>query len=231
MNLLSQLQRAVANALESLSGRQTKGLADLYYVYASRHINIAADGFLLLRRERRVDGARLLVRPALEAMLRLRAVHAKPFLLYRVSLAEALETDKWLGGIAKRHRFSYTRVSEREEWRDFKARCASEFGHEKLENTPLSSYDAAAAIGLEAYYESHYRAYCQYTHGALEAVSGNFDEITDPEDTRVMLSCAISALEVLLDLGADCQEIDVLRQRFLDLTKEEPQKLFRYQPN
>jgi hypothetical protein len=208
----------------------TKGVEDLYYLYASRHINTAVDAFVLLRRDHRVDGARLLVRPALEAMLRLRAVRAEPHLLYRVLFAEALETDKWLGGVAKRHGAAYTRVCDRDEWRTFKNRCASQFGAEKLEDIPLSSYDAAAAFGVEAYYDSHYRAYCQYTHGALEAVSGNLDELTDPEDTRVMLNSALSALEALVDMGADCPNIESFRSRFIDVVSEKPQKLFRGKP-
>src|SRR4029077_10528632 len=103
MTLLSELSPAISVALDSLGGKMTNGVEDLYYLYASRHINIAVDAFMLLRREHRIDGARLLVRPALEAMLRLQAVRAKAHLLYRVLLAEAREADKWFGRVAKRH--------------------------------------------------------------------------------------------------------------------------------
>ena len=74
MALLSELRPAIAAALDSLGGKMTKGVEDLYYLYASRQINIAVDAFILLRRDHRIDGARLLVRPALEAMLRLPVV-------------------------------------------------------------------------------------------------------------------------------------------------------------
>ena len=227
MTLLSQLGPAIAAALDSLGRKPTKSVADLYYLYASRHINISVDAFILLRRHHRVDGARLLVRPALETMLRLRAVHAKPYLLYQVLFAEAAQRDKWIGGVAKRHNIPYTPVCELDVWQEVKARCASEFGAEKLKDIQLSAYSAAEAIGLEAYYNSHYRAYCQYTHGVLEAVSGNLDELTDPEDTRVMLSSAMSALEVLVDIGADCPDMESFRQRFSNLMNQKPEKLFR----
>jgi hypothetical protein len=121
-------------------------------------------------------------------------------------------------------------VFDRDEWQTFKNRCASEFGAAKLEDIPLSSYDAAAAIGVEAYYDSHYRAYCQYTHGALEAVSGNLDELTDPEDTRVILNSAMSALDALVDMGADCPNIESFRERFIEVINEKPRKLFRQKP-
>jgi len=230
MALLSELPPAITVALDSLGGKMTKGVEDLYYLYASRHINTAVDAFILLRREHRIDGARLLVRPALEAMLRLQAVRAKTYLLYRVLLGEALEADKWFGGVARRHGVAYTRVCDRDEWQAFKTRCIAQFGAEKLEDIPLSSYDAAAAIGAEAYYDSHYRGYCQYTHGAFEAVSGSLDELTDPEDTRVMLHSAMIALEALADVGADCPGIASFRKRFNEVISQKPDKLFRQKP-
>jgi len=208
MTLLCELQPAIAAALNSLGKKPTKSVADLFYLYAASHISTAVEAFILLRREHRVDGARLVVRPALETMLRLRAVRVKPHLLYRVLFGEALEIDKWLGGVAKRHRVPYIRVCDRELWQAFKARCVSEFGAEKLADVPLTSYDAAAAIGIESYYETHYRAYCQYTHGALEAVSGVLNELTDPEDTRVMLNSAMPALEALVQMGAYCPNVE-----------------------
>src|SRR5881227_4323391 len=80
MALLSEIQPAIAVALDSLGGKMTKGVEDLYYLYASRHINTAVDAFILLRHEHRIDGARLLVRPALETMLRLQAVRVRTYL-------------------------------------------------------------------------------------------------------------------------------------------------------
>lgn len=230
MALLSELQPAIAVALNSLGGKMTKGVEDLYYLYASGHINTAVDAFILLRREHRIDGARLLVRPAIEAMLRLQAVRVKTYLLYRVLLREALEADKWFGSVARRHGVAYTHVCDRDEWQAFKDRCIAQFGADKLEDVPLSSYDAAAEIGVEAYYDSHYRGYCQYTHGALEAVSGSLDELTDPEDARVMLHSAMIALEALADMGAECPGIASFRERFSEVISQKPNKLFRRKP-
>jgi hypothetical protein len=228
--LLSELQPALAVALNSLGGKMTKGVEDLYYLYAASHINTAVDGFIVLRRAHRIDGARLLVRPALETMLRLQAVRVKPYLVYRILLREAVEADKWFGSVGRRHGIAYVRVRDRDEWEVFRDRCASQFGADKLQDAPLDSYGAAAAIGVEAYYDSHYRGYCQYTHGALEAVSGSLDELTDPEDTRVMLHSAMIALEALVDKGSDCAEIASFRERFGEVITQKPDKLFRHRP-
>jgi len=121
-------------------------------------------------------------------------------------------------------------MCDSELWQTFKARCVSEFGAETLAEGRFTSYDAAAAIGIESYYETHYRAYCQYTHGALEAVSGALNELTDPEDTRVMLSSAITALEALVQMGAYCPNEESLCERFNNLMTKKADKLFRHKP-
>jgi hypothetical protein len=227
MALLSELQAAISTALDALGGKLPERVEHRFYFYASDHINTAVDAFIALRRDHRVDGARLLVRPALETMLRLQAVCAEPHLLYRVVFTEAGEMDKWLGSVAERHHAPYTSVFDREEWGKFKALCVSEFGADKLEDTRLSAYEATAAIGAGSYYDSYYRAYCQFTHGALEAVGGTFNKFIDTEDTRVMLTCAMDALDVLVAIGADCPNIESFRASFLGIMKEAPDELER----
>jgi hypothetical protein len=230
MTLLSELQAAVSAALDALGGKLPEPVEERFYFYASDHINTAVDAFIVLRREHRIDGARLLVRPALETMLRLQAVCAKPHLVYRVGFTEALEIDKWFGGVAERHHAPYTRVFDREEWGKFKALCVSQFGADKLEDTRLSAYEAAAAVNAGSYYDSYFRAYCSYTHGALEAVSGTYNKFIDTEDTRLMLTCAMDALDVLVAMGADCPNIESLRARFTGIMNEAPDELLRHNP-
>src|SRR5437667_1314931 len=85
MALLSELRPAIDVALDSLGRKMTKGVEDLYYLYASRHINTAIDAFILLRREHRIDGARLLVRPAPHSRL---CYASKRFALKHTSFIE-----------------------------------------------------------------------------------------------------------------------------------------------
>lgn len=74
MTLLSELEPAISAALNLLGkGQMTQRVEDLYYFYAAKHIHDTVDAFIVLRGQHRVDGALLVVRPALETMLRLRA--------------------------------------------------------------------------------------------------------------------------------------------------------------
>ncbi len=104
MELLAETEPAISNALNGLGDHMTKRIEDMYYFYAAKHIHDTMDAFIVLRDEHRLDGARLLVRPALEAMLKLRAVRSKPELLYRALLADNRELDKWFSSVARRHR-------------------------------------------------------------------------------------------------------------------------------
>jgi hypothetical protein len=56
------------------------------------------------------------------------------------------------------------------------------------------------------------------------------DELTDPEDTRVMLHSAMIALEALGDMGAQCPGVASFRERFSEVISQKPDKLFRQKP-
>lgn len=231
MELLAETEPAISNALNGLGDHMTKRIEDMYYFYAAKHIHDTVDAFIVLRDEHRLDGARLLVRPALEAMLKLRAVRSKPELLYRALLADNRELDKWFSSVARRHNVAYTPIVERAQWADFKARCVGQFGAENLDDdTPLSAYDAAKAIGIEHYYDTHYRGFGHYTHGLLEAISGSLNELIDPEASRVILQSAKTALEALNHLGADIPNLKSLEERTVEILNKKPDKLFRQKP-
>lgn len=232
MTLLCDIEPVIANGLNSLGRHLTKRMEDMYYFYAAKHIHDTLDAFIVLRGQDRLDGARLLVRPALETMLKLRAVRAKPQLLHPALLADNKELDKWFSSVARRHDLPYTPISERAEWIAFRERFALQFGAENLEDsTPLTAYDAAKAIGIEAYYDSHYRGFSHYTHGLLEAISGSLDELIDPEASRVMLQSAITALDALTYLGANCSNLESLSERATEVLTKIPDKLLRRKPD
>ena len=228
MQLLVETESAISKALNGLGDQKTKRIEDMYFFYAAKHIHDCVDTFIVLRNEHRLDGARLVVRPAFEAMLKLRAVRKKPELLYRALLADNKELDKWFSSVARRHGIAYTAIAERQQWADFKTRCVVQFGAENLnDDTPLEAYDAAKAIGIEHYYDTHYRGFSHYTHGLLEAISGSLDELIDPEASRVMLQSAISALDALNHVGADIPNLESLNTGAGEILNKKPDKLLR----
>ena len=132
MTLLCELQPAIAKAMDLLGGKKpTKSVTDGFYFYAAKHINIAVDTFILFR------GGRL------------RAVRAKPHLFSRVAYSQTLESDRWLGGVARRRAIPYTPVYGSPQWQAFKTRCASEFGADNVVDARLDSYAAAKSLALK----------------------------------------------------------------------------------
>jgi hypothetical protein len=103
----------------------------------------------------------------------------------------------------------------------------SEFSRENVVDEELRLNTAAKIIGIESYYDTHYRMYCRYTHGGLEAMSGELDSLSDPEDSRTLVLCAFAALEAVASIGSDCTNLNSLRERMTNLTTRKPEPLRR----
>jgi hypothetical protein len=227
MTLLNDLQVELAGALNSLGGKLSKDLYENYLFYSASHINRAVEGFLFLRKGSRIDAAKLAVRPAMEAMLRIQAVQRKPELLYRIAYTERLELKKWVRPSAVRQGKKYDEASDERQWSEFKRMYKEQFADHSLLDERLPLIEATRLAGLEVYYDTHYRMYCKYAHAALVALGGYLDELADPEDSRTMVYCAFSALEGLGSIGAATKGLDVLRQRVDGLSKQRPERLIR----
>jgi len=231
MVLLSDLVTELEPAINSLGDRVTKGVEEMYCFHAARYINKAVDGFVVLRQNHRVDSAKLLVRPALETMLRLKAVQAQPPLFYRIMFTDALEDDQWLHALERHQGLPHQSFRDNPEWIAFKARCEAQFGAANIIDRRLELREVAEVVGLGAYRESHYKTYCKFTHGAFRALAGDLDEAVDPQDSPTMILCAMSALQALADIGAHCPNIQSLNARVMELTNRKPDPLIRQQPS
>ena len=229
MTLLSDIEPAISDALDSLGKRMTKGMEDMYYFYATKHIHDILDAFIVLRGQHRLDGARLLVRPALETMLKLRAVRAEPHPLHRALLADNKEIDKWFSSTARRHRVPYTRIFQAGgvgQLSDTVSCCSLELIASKMTHrSPHMTRQRRSASNRSC--ATRYRGFSHYTHGLLEAISGGLDELIDPEASRVILQSAMTALDTLTHLGANCPNFESLSQRATEVLGKEPDKLLR----
>src|SRR5438045_5835162 len=96
LELLSDLQGELREALNGLGGKQRDGLYDGYLGYTAGHINRAIEGYIYLRTSQRIDASKHLIRTAIEAVIRLQAVRKKPELLFRIAFSEFNEDKKWV---------------------------------------------------------------------------------------------------------------------------------------
>jgi hypothetical protein len=72
-----------------------------------------------------------------------------------------------------------------------------------LEEKKGSAWDAANDAKLGAVYQGFYRSYCQYTHGTLRAMVGNYDEVTENADIRVVCLLVAKLLELFVEIGVE----------------------------
>jgi hypothetical protein len=104
---------------------------------------------------------------------------------------------------------------DEEDWRRFKTYCAAKFPGVALVDKTIKIYEVAQICGLEHYYSSFYRLYCQFTHAALEAVVGSLDSVTDKQDNIVVALCVFSAIEAFVEIGATCENFESIKRDLL----------------
>jgi uncharacterized protein DUF5677 len=226
--LLCDLQNELGSALASLAGKQSQGFRDNYYNLSAGHINRAAEGFIFLRKELRIDASKFLIRPAIEAMIRLEAVKRQPELLFRIAHTERIKDQKWRTRAAIRRGVTYDVVAEQKQWNEAKKKCVAQFGTHPLDERDLNLRDTAKEIDrnlnrrdtakeiakvMEDYYDDYYLMYSAYTHAALGALTGSLNELTDPEDSATMGLCVFSALDIVATIGASTPNLESLRER------------------
>lgn len=215
LQLVRDLREEFAAALNSIEGKPYETIGK-FIGYSAAHMNRAADGYVFLRESGRVDSSKLLVRPMIEIMFRLKAVKTNPGLIYRIAYTENLDRDKWLRAASKQQGKEYR--PDTVGWNQFKQYCEAQFPGSVVDET-ISLYSVAEDAGLKGYYDSHYRLYCKFTHAALEAVTGDLNPLSDSEDNRTVALCLFAVIEASLTIGARSPNLETFRQRLDELSK------------
>lgn len=216
--LLCEAQTELQTALASLGGKPSRGFQDNYYNLSAAHINRAAEAFVFLRRAGRTDASKLLIRPTIEAMIKLEAVKKEAPLLFRIAFSERLKDKTWYVRAAKRTNTPYDDLAEQKAWDEAKKSLTVQFHPAPLDERGIDLRALATKIDtvnsvMENYYDSHYLMYCSYTHAALSSLTGLHNELSDPEDSITMVLCVFCALDAIVPLGATAPHLDALRQR------------------
>ena len=215
LKLVEDFNDELKHALDSLGRTKPGGLIDPYRFWSSKHLQRAVDGFAFLRRSGRLDGSKFLVRPAIEMAFRLETARQHPDIFYRIAHQEHRQ-DKHLLRIAGDDPKLQAQIDKN--WEKFENAFVKEFPTVPIPNVNdrLKIECVAEKAGMTPFYNSHYRIYCRYTHGALHASTGNIDKATDRADNRTMAICAFVALDNLISFGAKSPNHDRLVQRLQD---------------
>jgi hypothetical protein len=217
LNLVSDMQAELREALNSLGGNTREGLHDGYLGYSAGHINRAVEGYVYLRKSGRIDASKHLVRTSIEAVIRIRAIRKKPELLFRIAFTEFSEDKKWVRSTAGADVRTALSAIEKH-WADFKQAYHAKYPEHALLEEEISLRRTAECAGIAKYYDTHYRLYCRFTHAAFRATTGNLNEF-DREDNRTMALCALSALDAVSSIGGQTPNLKSLRERLDTIDK------------
>jgi hypothetical protein len=216
------VQKELSAALDSLGGQPIERALDKFIGFSGRHLNYAIEGYLHLRQANRVNASKLLVRPIIEFWFRLEAVLHKPELFYRIMFTERRRRSIWLRALSQQSDQNFDETAEAEEWEVLRQHCLKTIEECDVSDQTISAESLATAAELHSYYDSHYRTYCMFTHGHLEAVLGNFDPITDPEDNLIVGRCGLGGIYVLCSIGGTSSAADSLADRLIALSRPSP---------
>lgn len=207
------LHKMLTRSLDSLGGKQRNGLDEAYKAYCAVLINRSTAGFLCLKKSGLDYSARMLLRPAMEAMLKLLAVKQEPPLLYRIARYEHEQDEKWARPFSPSGKDVHDDAFK-QKWEKFKKDYQQAFPTHPLIDSSIDLRSLAAKAKVDPYYDSHYRLYCQFTHATLRASTDDLEEFSG-EDERTVAATLIVAIEAVLECGGECTEFTEIRDRYL----------------
>jgi hypothetical protein len=213
LKLLVEAHAELSNSLDSLGGKYGNGYVDNFKFWSSVYMGHVSQGFIYLRKANGPKESRFLVRPAIELMLKQKAIERRPDLIYRLGLTETRSDRTWLAALAKQVGAAFDEAAFETQLQNFKDDCAKLFPSGDLTDAKLTIEQLANVIdGGPAYYVSHYRTYCKFTHATLRAIIGGLDEVTTDEDNPTMIWCVLCAVETLASIGGLAPNLDRLRE-------------------
>ena len=221
LNLLVDAHVELSESLNSLGGKQGNGYVDNFKFWSSVYMGHVSQGFIYLRKANAITESRFLVRPAIELMLKQRTIEQRPDLIYRLGLTETRSDRTWLRALSKQVGETFDEAAYDAQLQKFKNDCVKLFPSGDFADAKLGIEELAKTVdGGEAFYNSHYRTYCKFTHATLRAIIGSLDEVTTSEDNPTMILCVLSAVESLASIGGVCPNLDRLRRARDELLKE-----------
>ena len=191
LSLLKEAHEILFNALNSLSGTTPPTHESSFLCSAADSACVAADGYILLRENGRVNASKLLIRPMVEAALFATAVVKRKGFYFRKRFSELVEEGK-LRGNAPQVKAQVEKASD-----DLAAFLQKNDPTYPINKTVVTVFEAAHEADLEGVYQVFYRLYCQYTHGNRNAACGQLDGLTDPHDTFLATWCLWQMLVLL----------------------------------
>lgn len=201
--LIAELHRFLAEARDSIAGKTTEAEVS-YLIWGTSHVNKLVSGYYELRSRHLIHASKIMIRPMIETIAAVVAAIKQPGFLFQKACSEYGEDKNLLTEFRKLLETSkqptaavdQQLVALEKDWDQFKQRWNRPHPAGQKSAKKLRFPDVLHAAGLDAWY-AQYRIYCQFTHGALRATTGDLDEMTDPADDLVVAWLTLILLDQL----------------------------------
>ena len=189
--VLKELQQLLVAALDSLGEVKPASKESGYVGWAAAHVNKILDGYLWMREPGRVDASKLMIRPLVETVLFVVAVTRERGFLFLKAFTEWQEESRLYAHDPR------LKAKHQQDLPDLIREWTKKDASYPFRRKTVSCRDAAVSANLLPVYESAYRIYCKFTHGAMRAIHGSLDDMTDPIDTQIVIWGALVMLDQL----------------------------------
>jgi Family of unknown function (DUF5677) len=188
--LLEEVQGCLAAGLDSFpQGMETAGAVS-YLIWSACHINKIAAGYISLRKSGLLHASKILVRPVIESTFSAKGALCSRDFFINKAYTESLEVA----------RFEAPKGQSRKETADLAKSNFSKIAPKGTATSHLKTVtirESAEKACLVKVYNYDYKLYCQFTHGALGAMSGDLNATTDKRDTPLLIFCILILCEEL----------------------------------
>ena len=192
LKILKELQPIITAALDSLDNKRPLPQEPNYLGWAAKSLDFSMDSYILLRESGRLHGSKILIRSILETVIAAAAVANEKGILFKKYYTEIIKANKMFPKDEARQAMVTNQLNEltrifQQENPEYPIKCVE-----------LKISDMAKAARLpDEFYKIGYSTYCEFTHGSFRAVNGKLNEATDPIDTSIVISCALTMLRLL----------------------------------
>ena len=192
-------------------------ISEAYLSWVAAGVLESAQCFIILREAGKKHGSKAHVRPIIELVFKAVASYNDPSALFRIAYAEWKQDRKSL-----RRDSNGLKVSDRQ-LADLKARFARDFPGIRLITKSITIRDLSKIADLESSYNSVFSVYSEHTHESLRALTGNYDDVLDRHDLRVVLSFLTKLLETIESAsGSQLDTFPELKAKILEILTKEP---------
>jgi hypothetical protein len=190
LELLRELQGVLTIALDSLAHKTSSSPEARYIANAARAVNYSADAYILLREKARDYASKMMVRPMIEIVIKAIAITKQRGLLSAIAFMELKEMKRMYATTPANEAIYQAQVEDMRK------------GFLRNPNYPIDSKkytveQIADVAGLRPAYDTAYRLYCKFTHCAMSALEGHYNELADAEDSTMAVSSVIEILNLL----------------------------------